>query len=410
MKIWVKLLIGSVIGFVAGYFLPAVPQVTEALSWLEGLAIGIGRYAVYPILVFSLTIGIYELRQDGRFWRLVLQSFLVIAGCAVFVIAAGVLVTLCFSPARIPIFFEEEAGTVTLQVADNIRDLFPSNMFSVLAGQGTYLLPVCVFAFFLATGLSSDRSYTKPIVSLLDSLSRIFYHMSAFFSEILGFVMIVLAAYWSVRFRGVLAASMFRDLIVLLGVFSLVLGFGILPLFLYLLKPKTNPWMVLYASLGPALAALFSGDINFCLPVLQRHLKENLGVRRRSNVVTLTFFSAFGRAGSAMAAAAAFIVIAKTYYSSLGIPRGDILITILRALLISFLLARHPGSGAYTALAVLCLGYGKTLEAGYLLLKSIAFYLTAIGVFLDVVICAFGSYAVARLNAFQEDKSMRHFI
>jgi Na+/H+-dicarboxylate symporter len=266
-----------------------------------------------------------------------------------------------------------------------------------------------VFAFFLAMGLSYDRSYTKPVIGIIDSLSRIFYHVASFFSEILGFVMIVLAAYWAFRFRSVLASNMFGDLVVLLGVFSVILGFGILPLFLYLLKPRINPWAALYGSLGPALAAFFSGDINFTLPVLQRHLKENLGIRRRSGAVTLALFTTFGRAGSAMVAAAAFIVITKSY-SSLDMAPADIFIITFRAIIISFFLARHSGEGAYIALAVLCTGHGSVLETGYLFLKPLAFYLAAVGAFLDVMICSFGSCAAARLNAFQEDKSIRHFI
>ncbi len=158
-------------------------------------------------------------------------------------------------------------------------------MLSVLAGEGVYLFPACVFAFFLGIGLSYDRNYTKPVLALTDSLSRIFYHVASLFSEILGFIMIILSCYWAVRFNAALKADVFRDIIVLLAVFSVVLGFGIFPLFLYLLRPKTNPWKILYGSLGPAIAAFFSGDINFSLPVLIRHTKENFGIRRRSNTV-----------------------------------------------------------------------------------------------------------------------------
>jgi Na+/H+-dicarboxylate symporter len=230
-----------------------------------------------------------------------------------------------------------------------------------------------------------------------------------FFSEILGLVMIILVSYWAIRFRGVLQAKVYNDLITLLGVVSVVLCFGILPLFLYFLKPKTNPWAVLYGILGPALTAWFSGDINFTLPMLLRHGKENFGIRRRSNTVTFALFNTFGRAGSAMVAAMAFIVIIKSY-SSLDITLADSFAIALRAFCISFFLAGHPGDGAYIALAVVCLGYGRSFEAGYLLLKPIAFYLVTIGTFLDVMIASFSSYAVARLSGFQEDKSARHFI
>jgi len=410
MKVWVKLFIGSFLGVVLGFLLPSDNQtISKGIAWLGDLAIRIGRYGLVPVLVFSLTIAVYELRQDGQFWGIVLRTFLAIVFCSVFVISAGILVTLFFPPARIPILIEEQAEAVSLNTGDSILNLFPPNMFSAVVSDGIYLLPICIFAFFLGMGLSYDRNYTKPVIGLVDSLSRIFYHIAAFFSEILGIVMIILSAYWAIRFHNVLKADVFRDLVLLLGVFSVILGFGILPLFLYLLKPKTNPWAVLYGCLSQALTSFFSGDINFTLPILFRHAKENLGTRRRSNTITITLFTTFGRAGSAMVAAAAFIVIIKSY-SSLGITTRDIFSIGGRALLISFLLAGHPGTGAYTALAVLCLGFGRGFEAGYLILKPLAFYLIAVGTFLDVMITSLASYGISRTSGFQEDKEVRHFI
>jgi Na+/H+-dicarboxylate symporter len=411
MKIWIKLLLGSIFGVAAAYLLPRDNQdILTVLAWLENLTLRIGRYALAPILVFSLTIAVYELRRDGQFWALVFRSFLFIIGGAVFVIAAGVSATLLFPPGRIRIPNEEQLEAFSLDVADNVLDLFPPNMFQALIGDGAYIFPFCVFAFFLGMGLSYDRNYTKPVINLIDSLSRIFYHIAAFFSEILGFIIVSLAAYWAFRFRDVQESGIFRDLIVLLGGFSLVFSFIVLPILLCFIRPKAKPWAVFYGSLGPGVAAWFSGDVNFTLPVLLRHGKENFGNRRRSNAISLSLFAVFGRGGSAMVAAVAFIVIIKSY-SSLGITTmADTVSICLRALVISFFLARHPGDGAYTALAILCLGYGGGYKAGYLILKPLAFYLIAVGTFLDVMIASFSSFAIARLSGFQEDKSIRHYI
>ncbi|GHU01920.1 transporter [Spirochaetia bacterium] len=410
MKVWLKLLIGSLLGVMLGFLLPHGNEAfTGALFWLESFAIRIGRYTAAPIMLFSLTIAVYELRQDGQFWRLVFRAVPFLLITAAVVILAGILATLSFPPGRIPIATAEQVETLALGTGDNVRDLFPSNMLSVPGGDGIYLLPVYVFAFFLGIGLSYDRSYVKPVIALVDSLSRIFYHIASLFSEILGIVMIALGAYWAVSFQGLLKTEGFRDLVVLLGVLAFVLGFVVFPLLLYLLKPAVNPWRILYGTLGAGIAGFFSGDINFTLPVLLRHVRENLGVRRRANAVTLSIFSSFGRAGSAMVAAVAFIVIIKSY-SSLEITRLDILTIAVRAFLVSFLLVRRPGDGAFTALAVLCLGYGQNFDAGYLILKPMAFYLAAVGTFLDVVIASFASFVIARQTGFQEDKTTEHFI
>jgi Na+/H+-dicarboxylate symporter len=393
-----------------GFLLPGNNEtIQNALGWLHALSIQIGRYTLAPILLFSLTIAIYELRQDGHFWRLIFYSFLVMIGTGAFVIATGIIVTLVFTPARIPILVEEQMETVSLYLPESMMNLFPSNMFSTLIDKEIFLLPICMCVFFFSIGLTYDRSYTKPVISLVDSLSRIFYHVASFFSEILALVIIVLSAYWAIQYREVLQTNMFRDLILLLGVLSGILGFVILPLFLFILKPKPNPLVAIYGSLGPALAAFFSGDMNFTLPVMLRHAKENLGARRRSNTITVSFFAIFGRAGSAMVATIAFIVIIKSY-SSLGITLGDVLSIGLRALFISFALFQHPGNGAYAALAVLSMGYGRGFEAGYLILKPLAFYLITVGTFLDVMIMSLATFALAQINGFREEKSIRHFI
>jgi len=411
MKVWVKLLIGSILGMTIGFLLPSDnAAVFSAFQWLEKLALGIGRYAVVPVLVFSLTIAVYELRMDDQFWPMVFKNSLLIVGVSFFVIFSGIVATMIFSPERIPIENNELFETLGMDTAASITEIFPTNMLSVLTGPGTYLFPVCVFAFFLGMGLNYDRNYSKPVISLADSLSRIFYHIASFFSEILGFILIVLSAYWAVRFHGILEAKVFKDIVVLLGVFSIILCFGILPLFLYLLKPKVNPWLILYGSLGPAITAFFSGDVNFSIPVLLRHSKENFGIRRRSSTLSVALFSTFCRCGSAMAAAAAFIVIIKSY-SYLRIAPEDLLSIGFRAFIISFMLARHPGEGAYIALAALCLGYGGgEYKSGYLILKPLAFYLVAIGTFIDVMLHAFGNYVMARINGFIEEKNLVHFI
>jgi Na+/H+-dicarboxylate symporter len=259
-------------------------------------------------------------------------------------------------------------------------------------------------------GLSFDKNYSKPVISLVDSLSRIFYHVASFFTEILGFLIIILAAFWAVRFNFLRQAGVYRDLIILLGVFSVILCFGILPLLLYLLKPKVNPWRVLYGFLAPAFAAFFSGDINFSLPMLQRHTKENFGISRRSGVLSLSLFATFCRGGSAMVAAAAFIVIIRSY-THLMITTSDLLTIGFYAFAFSFILARNPGDGAFITLATLCLYFGGgEYSTGYLILKPMAFYLVAIGTFIDVMLNAFGTYVIAQTNSYIREKNLVHFI
>ncbi|MDR0410673.1 MAG: cation:dicarboxylase symporter family transporter [Treponema sp.] len=412
MKIWFKLLAGAALGVVLGFLLPIDNQaIGGAMEWLADFAIRAGRYTVVPMIVFSLCIAVYELRREGGFLSMLLKFFIFTIISAMLVIGAGLTATMLFPPDRIPITQDGQVENISLSILQNIMDIFPQNMFSTLVNDGVYLIPVCVFAFFAGLGLSYDRNFTKPVISLVDSLSRIFYHIAAFFSEVLSISLIALSAYWAFRWRGIeKLLPEFWTLIVLLTVVSILLGFVIFPLLLYLfVRNKPRPWVLVYSSISSALCAFFSGDINFTLPVIFRHMKESLGVRRRVIAVTMPLLATFSRAGSAMVATVSLIVIIKSY-SSLGITTVDAVSIGLRAFIISFLLARHPGDGAWTALAVLCAVHGRGFESGYLILKPIAFYLIAIGTFLDVMVANFAAYAIAKISGFQEDKAVRQFI
>jgi Na+/H+-dicarboxylate symporter len=285
-------------------------------------------------------------------------------------------------------------------------------MLSVLAGDGIFILPLCIFAFFMAIGLTCNRSYAKPVLSFFDSLSRIFFHIAVFFSEILGFVIIVLAAYSAWQYRLALTRGIFSSFIWLLLGITLSLSFVVLPLFLCLFRQrkKLTPWTKVYGSLGPAIAAFFSGDINFTLPLIFLHGKENLGINRQVNTVSPLLYTIIGRSGSAMIAAVSFIVILQSY-SSLEITFDQIMQIWVRALFLSLMLGRNSGDGAVAALAALCFWTQEGFETGYLILKPISFFLIACATLIDCMAAMLGSYAAARLTPdASSEKSIRHYI
>jgi Na+/H+-dicarboxylate symporter len=415
MKVWVKLLIGALLGVVLGLVLPFQENalLARVIDFLPKLALRIGRYVAPPLVVFSLTMAIYELRQQGRFWSLVAKSLFVILVTSVIVLTFGIgAARLFFSSGRIPIVVESAVEITNIAPEQSALELFPSNMFSVLSGDGLFLFPLCIFAFFMAIGLSCDKTHAKPVLTLFDSLSRIFFHITAFFSEVFGVVIVMLAAYAAWQYRLVLARGIFSGFVRLLLGITFSISFVVLPLTLYLFRPRKRltPWTKVYGSFGPAIAAFFSGDINFTLPVLFLHGKENLGVNRQVNTVAPLLYTTIGRSGSAMIAAVSFIVILQSY-SSLEITFNQIVQIWVHALFLSLMLGRNSGDGAFMALAALCLWAQEGFETGYLILKPVSFLLIACATLIDCMTAALGTYAIARLNPDSfTDKSVKHFI
>jgi Na+/H+-dicarboxylate symporter len=410
VKVWVKFIAAALVGIVLAFLLPENNAlVNRIIIFLEKFFIQFGRYTAIPIVVFSLIVSIYEMREDNRFWRFLGASCLVLLVSSALVIALGLAISQIFTPQRLPILVDQTAETMSLHVEEMALSIFPSNMFRVFANSGLFILPVCVLAFYLAMGLSFDKNYTKPVLQFFDALSRIFYHIAAFFSEVLSAAIIVLSCYWMVRFQTVLQIGEYRSIMLLTGGLTLFCAVVLPVALLFLVRPKFNPFRYLYASISPAIGAFFSGDVNFSLPLALRHNKESLNIRRRANSITTPLFAVFGRAGSGMLAAVVFIVIIKSY-SSLDIPTSEIVRIGIITFIISLLLCRHPGDGCWAALAVLAGVYGQGFEAGFLLVKPIAFFLVACATFIDVQITTFGSLVVARFAGMQDDKPVKNFI
>jgi aerobic C4-dicarboxylate transport protein len=392
MKIWIKLLVGSAIGVIAGIFIPG--QVQGFLDSLSGLLVGIGRYVLFPFVFFSLGIGTSELRQEKRLARVYLSSLKYLLLAAGLLVVLGTLSVLVFPPERIPITVEAQKAFTPVSVMDGLRTIFPRNLFSVFWGSGDFLLPLIVLAFLLGVNMDFDRQLTRPIVQIFDSMSRIFYHLNSLVVELIGFAMIVIAAAWMTRISHT-DLAMYKQILIILAVDVTIVVFGVFPGCLYLLGIRENPYRWLYAALGPALSGLVTGDAYLSMGVLTKHGKESLGVPRMVGSAVYPLFAVLGRAGTAMVSGVSFILILRSY-SSLEITFLQTLWVMLFSFLVSFVLGAVPGNGAFFSVFMLCSIYGKGLQEGYLILRAIAPLLVSFGVFVDVFVSALVSLLVAR--------------
>ena len=393
MKIWIKLLVGSLVGLAAGFFIPA--QAQGIFDSVASLLTGIGRYVVFPFVFFSLGIGTSELRQEKRLARVYLSALKYLALSSALLIVIGTLSVLVFPPERIPITtIVAEQKFVPVSVMEGLRSLFPRNLFMVFFGSGDFLLPLMVLAFFLGMNMDFDRQLTRPVVQLFDSLSRIFYHLNSLVVELFAVAMIVIAAA-RVSHLSHADLGMYKQLIIIIAVDAVIVAFGVFPGALYLLGMKDRPYRWLYASIGPAIAGLFTGDQYVALGVLTKHGKESLGVPRMVGSSVAPLFASLGRAGTAMVSSISFFLILRSY-STLEVTFLQTLWVMLFSFIVSFLLGAAPGNGAFFSISMLCSIYATGLQEGYLILQAIAPLLVSFGVFIDVLCSAFASLLIAQ--------------
>ncbi|MGI5101123.1 dicarboxylate/amino acid:cation symporter [Treponema vincentii] len=409
MKIWLKYLIGIVLGvtfaLVAG---TENALFIEAADFLSKAAVQFGRYALYPAVFFGFTLSIFELRENRSLLKVALITGLIICAAALLLSFIGLLSVLLHTPARIPIFVEGISDIQVLGVRESLLQLFPSSAFEAVI-NGTYILPLCIFGGFAGAGCAVDRNIAKPAITLIDSLARISYAVLVFFVDMLMLGMVAVSAYWVIKFHEMLLTAVFADFAILLIADLLIIALVIYPLLLKIFCRDINPYRVLYASLAPMLAAFFSQDTHIALAVLLRHSNESLGVRRRISSVVLPIFSIFGRAGSSLVITVSFIVILKSY-SSLSLNIQDMFWLVGIASLFSCLLGRFPAGGTYIALASVCALYGRGFESGYLILRPAAFFIGAVAAALNALTAITGTYITAYRFNMTGRKDLRFFI
>jgi Na+/H+-dicarboxylate symporter len=409
MKIWMKYLLGTLIGGGIALVLPASDaDSAKILSTLFSLAVNIGRYALIPIIFFSLPVAVFELNEDKEFWRdLGKAAFFFLASILAFTLI-GVLTATIFHPGRIPLVADPVAAMSAPGLAQYLSTLFPSSVFATLV-QGDYLLPVCLLATLLGLAFSHERALTKPAILMFDALSRAFYQINAFFTEFLGILVIAVSAWSAFELRKALTGELYRPLLLIVGVETLVMALVIVPLALHFLLGRKNPYRYLYALVAPALAGLVSGDAYFALGSLVKHVRESLGVRRRASALAIPLAAIFGRAGTALVTSTTFIVILASY-SDLGISPGTILWILVAAPVMTLVLGTVPGTGTITALIALTAFYGRGFENGYLIAVPVALPLAAAGAFLDIIWAGVAALVLARDEGHAREREARFFI
>lgn len=408
MKIWLKILIGVVLGLLIGVFAPLGGFLPKAASFGSILILRVGRSLVVPLFLFSATLAVYQLHEDKQLLKTLFLSFALALAFTAGLTLFGIISVLAVNPARIPI----PAGGVEPDVAFNLADfflrLFPDGLFDIFHSSG-FLLPAFFLAVILGIVMSAERANAKPAVLLVDSLSRISYHLNNYFSEFLAFGVVFLCADGVFQMRSVADPSRYHALVALVFADALIAALVLVPATLYFSCGRKNPYRYLYALLAPSLTAFFSGDVNFSLGILCKHAKESLGIRRRANSLQTATSLLLGRAGSSMVAAVTFIIIIKSY-SSLGISPFQVAWVLGAATLVSLVLGSTPGTGSMTAVVLLCSLFGSGFETGYQIVRPIAWPLIASGAFVDAIVAGASSLIGAKRMGMQEDKESRFFI
>ena len=394
MKLWLKYLIGAALGFAAALILPLDSlREAAALSFITDLIIRIGRYALLPLLFFSGIMAVYRMREDSLLLRASLWTGGTILASSVLLTALGFFSILLIRLPRIPITTERVTEIASVDLKGFFQEVFPYSAFEALQ-KGSFLLPAFVFALIIGFGCCMNHTNIKPVISLTDGLSELFYNVSTVFTELFSAGIVFVMCSWTLQFKSVIKSGVFTPLIIMLCAQFVVLAGIVYPLVTRFVCRNGKPLKILRASIAPFFVALFSGDTNLALPVEIRLGKETLGIRQRVNGFAFPLFSIFARGGTALVSIICFVVIWRSY-STLNIAFFDMLAISLTAFALSFVMGNLPVGGTFMTLTVLCSMFGRGMETGYLLLRPAAAIIGSFAALIDAATAMFGCYIVA---------------
>ncbi|TVQ95838.1 MAG: dicarboxylate/amino acid:cation symporter [Spirochaetaceae bacterium] len=398
MRIWIRFLVGSIIGVALGLWLPESGGDTAALFFgLSALVVNVGRYLLFPLVFFGLAIGTYELMQERVALRVYAKTAVLVLASSAGMIVLGTLAVLFLAPARVPPIFQETPILALPTLSQLLFRVFPRNLFGAFADDGNFLLPVAVVGLLLGVVAGRSQRTSEPLIQLFDSAARAFYTLVSWLMEILGIGMIAVSAAFVFELRAIIDFDIFSQLVLVLVFTVGLIIFVIFPLILYFVTDRENPFIWLFALIVPVLSAVFSRDAFFAVPPLLRVGKENLGIPRSVGSAVFSFAAVFAKGGTALVTAATFILILRSF-TALGITFGQVLWVMTATFGLSFLLGSAPGSGVLIALSLLSGFYGRGMEEVFLIVLPIIPILVSIGVVLDVITTAF----VASLVAYSE--------
>ncbi len=409
MRLWVKYLIGIIVGIVAAFLIPADGLQTQSnLNFIVDLVIRFARYSIVPLVFFSAIISTYKLNEEKQLLKTSAWTIGTIVVTSLILVVIGILSAVLIYLPRIPITIEKVSETPQLSIKEILQSIFPYNGVQTLL-DATYILPALVFAGLAGYGAFCEKKYSSTTIAVVDSVSRVCFRVMSFITELLSVGMIAIMFKWTVDFIRLAKLSVYNPLFLLFTADFLIVTLVIYPVLVRIICHDRHPFRILYGGICSVIMAFLSGDTNATLALNIRLGKENLGIRRRTNAYVQPMFSIFARGGAALVESISFILILRSY-SSLNITFQSVLWIAAMSFLLSFVLGNIPQGGPFFAITVMFTLYGGGFDAGYLLLKDAAPLICSFAAAIDAVTALFGSYIVAYKTKTLEVKKISRFV
>jgi len=319
MKSWAKILIGLFLGILVGLIM----RENAKIFYIFGeIFIRLLTMLVILIIFSSIVVGICHIQSPKRLGRIGFRTIGFYVITTIIAVSIGLILTYLIKPGQ---GLEKIRVNINanhyLTLKDLLLSLIPSNPFKAFA-EGN-VLQVIIFSIFFGVSILFAKEKGKPILHLLESVSRVMHKLTHFVMWLApyGVFALMAATIGKIGIKALfplfkfLVCNYLACLIQLLVVFSVALK--------YLAKVKVAPF---FKGMKDAMVVAFTtSSSSATLPVSLECTQKHLGVSEDISGFVLSLGSTINMNGGAIGQAISAVFIAQAY----GIYIGPIQIVVL---------------------------------------------------------------------------------
>lgn len=347
MKLWKKMLVGLVLGTVAGVLLKENAQYLKPFGTVF---LGLLNMLVVLLVFSSMTVGVTSINDVRKLGRVGLKTLLLYMGTTAIAIGFGLVIAKLINPGMgiglshdgIDIQIDE-----TPELVNMFLNLVPSNPIGSLANGN--ILQVIVFSIFLGLGINFAGEKGKPVARVLESLSEVMFAITGMVMNLAPYGIFAIMA-WVAGTFGIgilypLLKLVFAHYMTCILHLFIVYG-GIL---IFLAKVRVGPFFKGMTDAITLAASTTSSSAS--LPATLHCVEENLGVSKNIASFILPLGSTINMNGTAIFQGIAAVFISQAYGIDLGWE--SLLVIVVTATLSAVGCAGIPGGGIVTLSIVL---------------------------------------------------------
>jgi len=339
MKPWLKILVGLVLGVIAGLVLR---RQVELLSLVGKAFIDLLKMLVGLIVFSSLVTGMCHINDPKKLGRIGTRTLIFYVITTMIAIGVGLIIVYTVRPGatlHLVAKTSSENGHNATTLIDFIFSIVPSNPFESFA-KGN-ILQIIVFAILFAFAITLAKERARPILNTIESLGDIMAQLTHIVMRFAPYGVFALMA-TSVGAIGLKAIFPLFWAIVCIFSACVIQIFCVFVVALrFLARVKIAPF---FRGMKDAIIVAFTtSSSSATLPVSLRCATDHLGLSADISGFVLSLGSTINMNGTAIGQAVLSIFIAQAY--GIEVTFVNILVLVFTTLISAVGTAGIPGSG-----------------------------------------------------------------